>query len=147
LTESEQVPAQAGTNSLLDRHRWTPRWSRADVQLIGRVGTDPEVRFSGEADGRAWARLRIATENPGGSEDSPDWHTVIVRDRLAQFAARYITRGRLVHVAGWLTYRTLDRRGGAHHVAEIHAAQILLLDKPQRTPRVSEVPAEDREVP
>lgn len=147
VTVSEQPSASADTNSVLERRRWTPRWSRADVQLIGRVGSDPEVRFPGETDGRAWARLWIATESPGGTEDSPGWHTVIVHDRLAQFAARYITRGRLVHVVGWLTYRMLDGRGGAHHVAEIHATQVLLLDKPQHARRGTEAPAREQHVP
>jgi single-stranded DNA-binding protein len=58
---------------------------------------------------------------------------VIARDRLAQFAARYITTGRLVHVIGWLTYRTVEARDGSHVVAEIRASEILLLDRPTRS--------------
>jgi single-stranded DNA-binding protein len=62
--------------------------------------------------------------------EAPDWHTVIVRDGLAQFVARHVTRGRLVHVMGWLTYRVTQTRHGAQRVAEIHASNVLLLDRP-----------------
>jgi len=64
---------------------------------------------------------------------------VIARDRLAQFAARYITTGRLVHVIGWLTYRTVDARDGSRVVAEIQASEVLLLDRP--------TPSQARDVP
>src|SRR5579859_2145698 len=105
-----QRPGAAEPSNLArsaDRRRWLPRRSRADVQLIGRVGADPDVRFANEASDGAWARFSVATEAPNGHDDVPDWHTVIVHDRLAQFVARYVTRGRLVHVMGWLTYHAV----------------------------------------
>jgi single-stranded DNA-binding protein len=113
-----------------DHHRWVPRWSRADVQLIGRVGGDPDIRFAVESADGAWAHFSVATEVPHDNHDAPDWHTVISSDRLAQLVSRYVGKGRLVHVVGWLTYRTVDRRSGEHRVAEIRASQVLLLDRP-----------------
>jgi single-strand DNA-binding protein len=119
---------------------WYARRSRADVQLIGRVGCDPDVRFATEASGRAWARFTVATEAPERAEDVPDWHTVIARDRLAQFVARYVSRGRLVHVMGWLTYRTGEARPRAQPLAEIHASNVLLLDRPPRSDALHSAP-------
>ena len=130
VTVLDQPALVANVDARLDRRSWIPRWSRADVQLIGLVGADPEVRFPQEEGERAWARLSLATESPSAPADTPDWHTVIVHDRLAQFAARYVTKGRLLHVSGWLTYHVLEGRGGAR-VAEIQASSILLLDKPK----------------
>ena len=132
MSEPPQASASKNTSGLADQRRWSARYSRANVQLIGRVGGDPDVRFAGEASGSAWARFSVATESPDGNADAPDWHTVIVRDRLAQFVARYLTRGRLVHVSGWLTYR-LEGRQCAHRVAEIRASDVLLLDRPARS--------------
>ena len=117
MSEPPQASMSENTCGLADHRRWSARYSRANVQLIGRVGGDPDVRFAGEASGSAWARFSVATESPDGNADAPDWHTVIVRDRLAQFVARYLTRGRLVHVSGWLTYRLLEGRQCAHRVA------------------------------
>ena len=101
--------------------------------MIGRVGGAPDVRLPTELDGRAWARLSVATERPHGEPDTPpDWHTVIARDRLAQFVARYITQGRLVYVAGWLTYRPVQGRNGRHLSVEILASEVMPLDRPRR---------------
>ena len=94
LTPGDQPALAANVNARLDRRSWIPRWSRADVQPIGRVGADPEVRFTQEEGERAWARLSLATESPSAPAETPDWHTVIVHDRLAQFAARYVTKAR-----------------------------------------------------
>src|ERR1700738_4451739 len=114
MSDPPQTSGSKTATGLADQRRSSARCSRANVQLIGRVGGDPDVRFAGEASGRAWARFSTATDSPDGNEDAPDWHTVIVRDRLAQVVARYLTRGRLVHVSGWLTYRLLGGgRGGA----------------------------------
>src|SRR5258708_10207804 len=118
MSEPPQTSESKNPGGVADQRRWSARRSRANVQLIGRVGGDPDVRFAGEASGSAWARFSVATESPDGNADAPDWHTVIVRDRLAQFVARYLTRGRLVHVSGWLTYRLVERPQRPHPRAE-----------------------------
>ena len=131
--EQQQATAAQARHPGADRHRPRVRCSRSDVQLIGRVGNDPDIHFPSEGSGRTWARFSVATDSHSGEGDRPDWHTVIVRDRLAQFAARYLTRGRLVHVVGWLSYRLVEGRQCAHRVAEIHASDVLILDRPLRT--------------
>ena len=133
MSEPPQASTSKNTRGLADHRRWSARCSRANVQLIGRVGGDPDVRFAGEASGGAWARFSVATESPDGNTDAPDGHTVIVRDRLAQFVARYLTRGRLVHVSGWLTYHLVEGRQCAHRIVEIRASDVLMLDTPARS--------------
>lgn len=125
-----QQPIQNSSAGPVDQRRRRGRCSRSDAQLIGRVGSDPDIRFPREASGRTWARFSVATDPRSGDSDAPDWHTVIVHDRLAQFVGRYLTRGRLVYVLGWLTYRQVDGRQCAHRVAEIHASEVLILDRP-----------------
>src|ERR687885_627675 len=130
--ERRQHPTQSSASDST-HGRWLPRWSRAEVRLIGRVGGTPDVRLPTEPDGRAWARLSVATERPQVEPDAPpDWHTVIARDRLAQFVARYITQGRLVYIAGWLTYRPVQGRDGPRQNVEILAAEVMPLDRPRR---------------
>ena len=97
------------------------------------LAVTPDIRFPSEGSGRTWARFSVATDSRYGDDDRPDWHTVIVSDRLAQFVARYLTRGRLVQVTGWLSYRRIEGRECAHRVAEIRASDVLILDRPLRT--------------
>jgi single-strand DNA-binding protein len=98
--------------------------------LLGRVGADPDIPFSTEGSGHTWARFSVATEAPGSADDKPDWHTVVARDRLAQFVARYVTKGRLVYVSGWLTYRSMQGKDHSTLLAQIQASKVLLLDRP-----------------
>src|SRR5258708_5441360 len=132
MSEPPQTSGSKNPGGVAEPRRWSARCSRANVQLIGQVGGDPDVRFAGEASGGAWARFSIATDSPDGNADGPDWHTVIVRDRLAQFVARYLTRGRLVHVSGWLTHRPAEAPQCPHRVVEVPASDVLLLGKPAR---------------
>ena len=100
------------------------------TELIGRLGQDPEFRYL--ESGQALARLRLATDRPArnGAEPETDWHTVVCWEQVAEFAAEYLSKGRLVFVTGRLTYRTYDGRDGQkHRVAEIVAGSLLPLDR------------------
>ena len=99
------------------------------VELIGRLGGDPELRYTGE--GTAVASLRLATDRPVRSGGAPqtDWHTVVCWEWRAEFAAQYLAKGRLVFVAGRLAYREYDDKAGVRRVAvEIVASELIPLD-------------------
>ena len=100
------------------------------TELIGRVGHDPEVRFT--PDGPAVAHCSIATDRPAkpGSEPETDWHQIVRWGKLAEFAGQYLAKGRLVFIAGRLTYRTWEgRQGQKRRTAEIVASEVILLDR------------------
>jgi single-strand DNA-binding protein len=100
------------------------------VELIGRLGQDPDTRFT--AGGQAITRLSLATDRPvrPGTQAETDWHQVVCWDKLAEFAGRYLARGRLVFVAGRLTYRSWEGKDGQKHRAvEVTATEIILLDR------------------
>jgi single-strand DNA-binding protein len=107
------------------------------VELIGRLGRDPELRYT--AEGHAVAKFSLATDRPVKA-DSPaetDWHQIICWRELAEFAGEYLTKGRPVFVAGRLTYRTWEGKDGQQrHATEIVANQLILLDRrPEAAPR------------
>jgi len=79
------------------------------VELIGRLGHQPEMRYTPE--GQAITKFSLATDRPAkpGVEPQTEWHSVICFGKTAEVAGQYLDRGRLVSVAGRLTYRnTLD---------------------------------------
>ena len=99
------------------------------VELIGRLGQDPNMRFT--TAGQAVTRLSLATDRPSRpGETGTDWHQIVCWDQLAEFAGQHLTRGRLVFVAGRISYRTWEGRDGQRRrSAEIVATEIILLDR------------------
>ena len=79
------------------------------VELLGRVGTDPEMRYT--ASGIAVTQLRLATDRVRkGGESETDWHQIVVWDKLAEACANYVEKGQRLYVAGPAGAELLDRR-------------------------------------
>jgi len=100
------------------------------TELIGRLGQDPEMRYTPE--GQAVSKFSLATDRPAkpGTQSDPDWHSVVCWQKLAEFAGQHLTKGRLVFVAGRLTYRSWEGKDGQRHRAtEIVATELIPLDR------------------
>ena len=69
------------------------------VELLGRVGNDPEMRYT--ASGIAVTQLRLATDRGRkNGESETDWHTVVVWDKIGEAVAEYVQKGQRLYVAG-----------------------------------------------
>ena len=100
------------------------------VELIGRLGQDPNMRFT--TAGLAVTRISLATDRPSrsGTQTGTDWHQIVCWDKLAEFAGQHLAKGRLVFIAGRLSYRTWEGRDGqTRRAAEVTASEIILLDR------------------
>jgi len=100
------------------------------AELIGRLGQDPEMRYT--SDGQAVAKFSLATDRPAkpGAQSEPDWHRVVCWQKLAEFAGQHLTKGRLVFVAGRVSYRAWEGKDGQRHRAtEIVASELIPLDR------------------
>lgn len=104
------------------------------VQLIGRLGRDPEVRNT--PSGRKVTQFSIAvnrnwTDGEGDRHEVTDWFTVESWGRLADICEQYLSKGRLVYVEGRLQIdRWDDDKGTTHYRAKIVADQMQMLDRP-----------------
>ena len=106
--------------------------------LIGRLGKDPEMRYT--QDGQAVTTFSLATNRPTrpGAEPATDWHDVVCWDKTAEFANEYFAKGRRVFIGGRLTYRTWEGRDGVkRRTAEVVANELIPLD-----PRPAAPPAD-----
>ena len=112
------------------------------VALLGRVGTDPELRTT--ASGTAMTRVRLATDRQRRNRPAAtDWHTVICWDRLAEAVTAHVRVGQRLYVSGKLVQRRSEGPDGqprAH--TEVHAAEVVFLDGRHR-PTGDEPPAPD----
>ena len=118
------------------------------VELIGRLGRDAELRYT--SDGTAVATFNLATDRPKRADAEPqtDWHRVVAWRKLGEFAGEYLTKGRLVFVAGRLTYRDFEGRDGVkRRAAEIVASEIILLDRRPEAASPEPSPGSDDAIP
>ena len=96
------------------------------VLLVGRLGKDPEIRFSGE--GNAIANFSIATNETwkskeGNQEEKTDWHNIVVFGASAEkYIQPYVQKGTLVSVEGKLQTRDWeDKDGNKRYTTEVVA--------------------------
>ena len=98
------------------------------VELLGRVGMDPEMRYS--QGGTAITRVRLATDRyRQNGETETDWHDITCWGKLAEAVNQYVAKGDRLYVSGRLaqnSYETDD--GQKRHRTEIHAQEVVFLD-------------------
>lgn len=102
------------------------------VTLVGRIGQDPDIRYS--KDGKAVATLSLATSekwkdrNTGQVQESTDWHRVILFGRQAEIADQYVKKGSLIGITGSIKYgKYTDKNGIERYTTEIRARDLQLL--------------------
>ena len=98
------------------------------VELLGRVGTEPEMKHT--AGGTAVTQLRLATDRRRqDGEVEADWHNVVVWDKTAEAVNEYIGKGDRIYVAGRLAQNTWEGDDGQpRYRTEIHAQEVVFLD-------------------
>src|SRR4029450_1686480 len=85
------------------------------VLLIGNLGKDPEVRFTGG--GQAVARFPVATsevwnDREGQRQEHTDRHNLVGWGKQAETCGQYLQKGRQVYVEGSIRTRQYDDKDG-----------------------------------
>ncbi len=100
--------------------------------IIGRLGTDPEIRFT--ADQKAIANLRVATteswkdRQSGERKEKTEWHRVVLFGKLAEIARDHLKKGALVLFEGpSRTRKWQDKDGKDQYTTELHAEEMKML--------------------
>ena len=87
------------------------------VVLIGRLATDPELKYT--PSGLAVTTFRLAVDrnrtNAQGEKET-DFISIVAWKQSAEFAANYLTKGRLVAVDGRLQIRSWVAQDGTRRV-------------------------------
>jgi len=95
---------------------YTPGMSVNKVILVGRLGRDPETRYT--SGGQAVANFTLATDESfksrsGERQKRTEWHRIVLWGKLAEIAQQYLKKGMLVYVEGRLQTRQWeDKRDG-----------------------------------
>lgn len=101
------------------------------VIIVGRLGTDPEVKAV--SSGQNVARLSIATsenwvDKEGKKQERTEWHRIVVWGKLADICGKHLAKGRQVYVEGRLQTRSWeDQQGQKRYTTEIVANTVQFL--------------------
>ena len=101
------------------------------VILIGNLGQDPELRYTGS--GTAVCNMRLATsesykDRDGNQVENTEWHTVVAWARLAEICGEYLKKGSQVYFEGQLQTRQWeDRDGNTRYTTEVKVREMTML--------------------
>jgi single-strand DNA-binding protein len=81
------------------------------VNLVGRAGLDPEVKYF--ESGSVLCEVTLAVNRPTSRDDKPDWFNLKIWGKTAEVAANYVKKGSLIGIQGTLSIETwTDRNTG-----------------------------------
>ena len=101
------------------------------VILVGRLGRDPETRYTGS--GQAVANFSVATDESykdrnGERQKRTEWHKIVVWGKQAEIAQQYLKKGSLVFIEGRIQSREWqDKEGQKRTSFEIVANNFRML--------------------
>jgi single-strand DNA-binding protein len=107
------------------------------VILVGNVGSDPDVRTLER--GGIIVSLNLATTERGYTmqngiqvPDRTEWHSIVLRNNLADWAERSIRKGMKLYVEGKLQTRSWEKDGQIRRKTEVIAENVQILYRPEQ---------------
>ncbi|UCC43979.1 MAG: single-stranded DNA-binding protein [Candidatus Zixiibacteriota bacterium] len=97
------------------------------VILIGRLGKDPELKYT--PGGRAVCNFSMATSErwtgqDGQKNESTTWHNIVAWGKQAEIMKEYLRKGREVYVEGRIDNRSYDdKEGNKRYISEVVVQQ------------------------
>ena len=105
------------------------------VQLIGRLGRDPETRFT--PNGRSVTSFSVAVSrhwrsSEGEPKEATDWFNVDAWGHLGEICQEYLSKGRLVFLEGRLQTDRYEKDGETRYSTRVIAQQMQMLDRREK---------------
>lgn len=95
-------------------------------EFIGRLGRDPEVRYSPAGD--AVCNFSIAVGYKYGEKESTEWVRIVTFKKLAGICGDFLRKGSQVYIAGRMTTRKWQNKDGVdQYTTEVIADQMQML--------------------
>lgn len=100
------------------------------VQLIGRLGNDPEVRNFDS--GKKMATFSLATNetyynNKGDKVTDTQWHNIVVWGKKSEIVENYLKKGSEIAMEGKLINRSYEKNGEKKYITEISLNELQML--------------------
>lgn len=103
-----------------------------NVQLIGRLGNEPQVKTF--ESGKKMATFSLATNekyrnSKGEQIEDTQWHNIVVWGNKVEVVENYLQKGSEVVVQGKLVNRSYESNGEKKYITEINLNEILMIGK------------------
>jgi len=104
---------------------------RNSVQLIGRLGKDPELMEL--KSGKKLAKFSLATNESyrnqkGEKIDETQWHNIVAWEKKAEFSSEYLKKGMEIALEGKLIHREYDDANGEkRYFTEINLNDVVMV--------------------
>jgi len=102
------------------------------VILVGHLGKDPEIRYlDGGVSVASFPLATTETFNKDGRKvEQTEWHNIVLWRSLADVAAKFLQKGKLVYIEGKLRTRSFeDKEGIKKYTTEIVAENFTMLGR------------------
>lgn len=105
-----------------------------NVQLIGNLGADPEVKHLDS--GKTLAKMSIATSDKytnanGEKVTDTQWHNLVAWGKTAEIAEKHLCKGNRIAVSGKLINRSYEAKdGNKRYITEVVVNELLMLGAP-----------------
>jgi single-strand DNA-binding protein len=98
------------------------------INLVGRAGKDPEVKYFESGSQKCTLTLAV-NRRTSNRDEPPDWFDLEIWGKTAEIAANYVKKGSLIGITGALKFdRWQDRTTGEDRSKPIiHVEQLDLL--------------------
>ena len=113
------------------------------VQLIGRLGRDPESKYT--PTGKGVTDFPIAVSNhwktrEGEARESTEWVNIETWERLAEICDEYLAKGSLVYVEGRLKTDRYEEKGEIKYFTKVVAQTVQFLSEGRTDESITEQP-------
>ena len=111
------------------------------VQLIGRLGKDPETRYT--PSGKKVTSFSLAVDwrkkgEEGESKEGVDWFNIEAWGRVGEICQEYLTKGRLVFLEGRLKTDRYEQDGETRSFTKVVISMMQILDRKPEEKTVEE---------
>jgi len=116
------------------------------VILIGRLGKDPEIKYT--PSGAPMAKFSLATDEvfkdrSGEQQKRTEWHNIVAWNKLAEICGEYLTKGKQVYIEGSIRSRQWEDQAGNKRTAyDIVARDMRMLGSRADSERMAAAGAE-----
>ena len=102
------------------------------VQLIGRLGRDPELKNT--PGGKTVCSFSMAVnrrwkDRQGQSQEATEWFNIEAWERLAEICGEFLKKGSLIFLEGRLQTDTYEDNGSTRYFTKVITSQMQMLER------------------